>query len=133
MDELMSDVLKTGSETHRFLFQIIMAKNFAFYILINDLRLLNVKPQQRILFREANRYVYESTECEIVKEFIELLGAKVKNMKEISFNNFGYLIFDEILETLLEAGLLSMEEMFYVIRSLGEAYEQISSQEKALL
>ena len=132
MEELMRDVLKTGSETHRFLFQIIMAKNFAFYILINDLRLLNVKPYERILFREANKYVYEKTECDIVKDFIDLLGAKVKNMKEISLNNFGYLIFDEILETLLEAGLLSMQEMFLVIRSLGEAYEQIASQEKTL-
>ena len=43
-----------------------MAKNFAFYVLIDDLRLLNVKPYQRILFREANRHVYQSTECGLI-------------------------------------------------------------------
>ena len=54
-------------------------------------------------------------------------------MKDIASNNSGYLIFDEMVQNLLQTGLLSIKEMFLVIRSLTDIYDIIANQEKELL
>jgi hypothetical protein len=67
-DDLLRDMLRTGSRTQRFLIKdIILEKNFSFFVSFDSIRAVLINPYQRIQYKLANCNCYKASHNNFVE------------------------------------------------------------------
>lgn len=128
LQELLKDAIKTGSRSQRyFLIEIIMDLNFGYLIFFDEVHQVAFTPFRRSMIRSVNKRTYKATKINLIRKLKEniLLAAETLDPSES-----GYLIFDEIILILLQTGVLTLNEVFSIVKKLVFVYEDLLIKER---
>ena len=127
LKELMVDILKTGSVSQRYIIiEVLMRFNFEFYIIFDPVRCVLINPFDRIRYIAANMATYRATYSSLVDEIQELI---IVLNQDFVINDTGPLIFDEMLLTIIQTGLLNLKQMNQIFKALSDIYEDLLTAE----
>lgn len=128
LKELLSDILKTGSVSQRYIvIETIMKINFEFLIVFDSVRIAMINPYDRIMYRAANAATYKATRSGLIDEIKDVL---MSLGDEIKLNESGPLIFDEMLLIIIQTGLLDLVSMLSVFKNISNIYEDLMIEEE---